>query len=571
MNNIMKILWLFYLLISISFASMPVFAALTVQLEQDRISVNETVQLQVEIDRQVTDGLDTRPLERDFVVLANLSNNRGNLVNGQASPFTTWAIRLAPKRSGSLTIPSLEVAGIRSQSLTLQVSESSVGRNRSSGASIFIETEVDPETPYVQGMARYTVRVFYAAMLTMARVSEPELNIALVRQIGKDHEYTVNREGRRYQVVERQYAVLPQQSGQMVIPAPVLDGTVVGYSIARQRRNFHAFGQGAPSSSFATNRSVRIRGEAKMLSVQPRPAEMHSADWLPAEQVELDEEWQSLDNMIHVGDSLQRSVVVRARGVVGEQLPDVDPGSVDGFKVYLNTTKTDTRDVKNNIEGVKSRNMTFMPTHTGQFTIPAIYLQWWDTHDNQARVAQLPERTVKVLPVRNTEILSSQSKADLSANNQLSAVSDSWPWIVSFIFALLWLITVGLWWRSNRYRVENDRKIAAASSFWQPSQVARTQFLAACKANDAGIARRRLLEWAAAHWPDNPPTGLASLARRFNDPAIQDALNTLDRSLYCNEHGAWDGSQLGKLIQKLPANQNRTMDKNVLPDLYEQN
>ena len=508
MINTLKILWSFFSWISICLATMSVSAAMTMQMEQDRISVNETVHLGVEI------------------------------------------------------------AGKHSQSLTLQVSETSVAENNLSGSAIFIETEVGPDNPYVQGMVHYTVRVFFAAMLTMARVSEPELDNALVRQMGEDREYSVIREGRRYQVVERRYAVFPQQSGNLVIPAPVLDGSVAEYSIANQRRNFHAFGRGAPNARFASTRPVRIRGEAEILSVQSRPAEMRSDAWLPAEQVELDEEWQSQDSKIHVGDPLKRSVVIRARGVVGEQLPDMHPGSVDGFKVYLNTIGTDTRDLKDSIEGMKRLSMTFVPNHPGQFTLPAVYLQWWDTRDNQARIAQLPERTIKVLPALYTEELSSPSAAGLPVNN-FSAVSDIWPWTASFVFALLWLITAGMWWRSNRHKAEAAKKIAAASTAWQPPQIARTQFVAACKANDAGVARRRLLEWATAYWPDDPPAGLASLACRFTDPNIQDALNTLDRSLYCGEHDTWDGSQLAELIQKLPEDESRTIDKNVLPGLYE--
>lgn len=568
MNTTLKKLWLLLLLISICLAISSVSATVIVQLDRNHISVTERVMLQVEIDRQVTDELDTVPLEQDFDVLASSSVNRANPINGEIKAVTIWTVMLAPKRSGSLTIPSLEIAGERSHTLILHVSQSSVAENRLPGSPIFIETEVDPENPYVQGMVRYTVRVFYAAMLSMARVSEPELDIALVRQLGEDREYTIHREGRRYQVVERQYAVLPQQSGRLVIPAPVLDGTVAEFSIANRRRDFHAFGRGAQNSSFATHRPVRIHGEAEILSVQPRPAEMRNATWLPAEQVELDEEWQSQDKMIHVGDPLQRSVIIRARGVVGEQLPDMDPGSVDGFKVYLNTTETDTRDLKDSIEGVKSRSMTFVPTHTGQFTLPAIDLQWWDTRDNQARIAQLPERVVNVLPVLYAEGDSSPSAV---GHNKWSAVSNIWPWAVSMVFALLWLITAGMWWRSNRNKVEADEEKTAEISSWQPSQMARTQFLAACKANDAGIARRRLLEWAALHWPDNPPAGLSNLARRFTDPKTQAALNTLDRSLYCGEHDTWDGSQLAELIQKLPEDKNRTNDKNVLPGLYGQN
>jgi hypothetical protein len=82
------------------------------------------------------------------------------------------------------------------------------------------------------------------------------------------------------------------------------------------------------------------------------------------------------------------------------------------------------------------------------------------------------------------------------------------------------------------------------------------------------MARRRLLKWAADHWPDDPPAGMDDLARRFVDPKVKAALAELDRSLYRDENHQWDGSQLGNLINKLPQNERQRCAKAPLPGLY---
>lgn len=577
---------LFIVLILACFVTIPVSAALIVQLDRDHISTNETVRLQVEIDRQVSDWLDTRPLEQDFDILANWSSSRANIVNGQVNATTIWTIELAPKRSGSLTVPSLELLGEHSRTLVLQVSDMPVAESKVPGTPILIETKVDSEAPYVQSMVRYSIRVYYSARLVMAEVSEPQLDNALVRQMGKDHEYTVKRGEQQYQVIERQYAIFPQRSGELVIPAPVLDGRIAEYSIAHRRRHSHFSSRGTRNSMFAVTRPVRIRGEVEVLSVQPRPDEAHGLKWLPAEKIELTEDWQPQDRTMHIGDPLKRTIVIRARGLTAEQLPDLDPGNVDGFKVYLDPADIDTSDLTDSIVGEKSRSVAFVSTKPGQFTLPAVNVNWWDTKHNQARIAQLPERTVEIMPtvnaqgifppsIANSSMVTDDVDIQFSANNGGllglyekfgSASAGIWPW-VSFLFALLWLVTVGMWWRSKRHQLIPDLEATIASPCQENAHIAKKNFHAACKANDPRMARSRLLAWAAVHWKDDPPAGLNDLARRFVDPSVKDALAELDRVLYREENHQWNGIQLMNLINKLPKCERRR-EKTPLPGLY---
>ena len=592
----LKLFKIIILLIPFFLVVMNVSAALTVQLEREQIAAGESVQLTVETDRQVSAWLDTRPLEKDFDILGNINGSRINIVNGQVDAKTTWTITLAPKRSGALTIPPLELDGERSDPLMLQVGEDSLADSKDAGSPIFIETEVDRQDPYVQGMVRYTVRLYYGAKLIEGRLSEPQSEDALVYRIGQDRDYTVERDGQHFRVVERQYAIFPQASGKLVLSAPVLDARIAESSTVKRNRLPDFFGGDPLNRMFTVTRPVRLRGDAEVLSVQPRPDEASGFSWLPAEQIELSEDWQPQDGKVHVGDPLKRTVVIRARGVTGEQLPDLDLSDTQGFKVYPDQPIINTTDLAQNIEGEKSRSIAYVPVQPGRFKLPAINLQWWDTKNNQVRVSHLPERMVEILPAKNAESISMKSAAtsadnaksfvhdesdarpsardnsilglfDGSTAEQVSTQSSIWPWL-SILFALLWLATMGMWRLSKRHQPHDNPVPLAGLRNQENIHDAKKLFQSACKANDPMLARRRLLKWAASHWPDDPPAGLDDLARRFADPKVKAALAELDRLLFHDGNHQWNGSQLINLINKLPQCERQRHKKTPLPDLY---
>lgn len=599
MMQSLKLLALVILLATLCLVTMNVSAVLTAHLERDHISAGETVQLLVEADRQVSSWLDTRPLENDFDILGNLSGNRVNIINGQVDATTTWTITLAPKRSGKLTIPPLEMDGERSDSLTLQVSDAPVADSREPDNPVFIETEVDRQNPYVQGMVRYTVRLYFGVKLIEGQLSEPQSDNALVHRIGEDRDFTVERDGQHYQVIERQYAIFPQISGKLVLSAPVLDARIAESSTIQRNRLPDFFGGDPLNNMFTVTRPVRVRGEAEVLSVQPRPDEASGFSWLPAEQVELFEDWYPQDSAVYVGDPLKRTVIIRARGVAGEQLPDLDPGDIEGFKVYPDHPKIDTKNLAQSVEGEKSHSIAYVPIQAGHFTLPAINLQWWDTKNNQVRVAQIPERKVEILPAVNANNAPTQSttaspemtnnaklfindesdvQASASGNSFLSwydkfkadlvlVQNGIWFWM-SILFALLWLATMGMWWRSKRHQPHAILETSVSMNNQENAHFAKKHFQSACEANDPQMARRRLLEWAAIYWPNDSPAGLDDLSCRFVDPKVKAALAELDRSLYRDENHSWDGSQLASLITKFPQLEKQRRGNTALPDLY---
>jgi hypothetical protein len=157
-----------------------------------------------------------------------------------------------------------------------------------------------------------------------------------------------------------------------------------------------------------------------------------------------------------------------------------------------------------------------------------------------------------------------------SVDNLSGRVTDAgfWPWL-SALFAFAWLISTGLWWRNRRR--EPRRHVAEPVKVRQanPKEALR-QFRRACEANDAHAARKHLLAWAAANWPDDSPRGLDELARRLPDQAAGH-LAELDRELYAPGQRGWNGGQawqaLSPLLQANKANTQHA-DSAALPPLY---
>lgn len=470
------------------------------------------------------------------------------------------------KRLWPLLLSTCLTAAPVSAEPTVQLEQAkNSANNRVPGEPIIIETEVDSENPYLQSMVRYYVRVFYGRNFVMGQVSEPQLDNALVLQMGDNREYTAIRGGLSYRVVERQYAIFPQRTGKLILPAPVLDGEVAEF-LPGPRHHRHVTPRGMSNPIYMHTRPVRIEGKAEALSVKPRPGELRATNWLPAEQVEFTEEWQPQDGAIHVGDALWRTIAVRSRSAVGGQLPDIDAGNPDGFNVYADPVETRTEDLGDNIVGEKLRNIAFVPTQPGRFVLPELRLHWWDIRSNQERTARLPERIVDVLPAVETKSTILQSVTGIS-DDSAAVVSEHWLWS-SFIFAALWLSTTGMWWYRSRVKLDNAGYVGTAGTLSQNLQSARKRFHAACSANDAYMARRSLLEWAALHWPENPPAGLSSLACRFDNIAVQTALDELDRALYRDRSSPWNGNQLASLVRVLPRDSTRPANQQLLPHLY---
>jgi hypothetical protein len=557
--------------------------ALEASLDRARVAEGEAVALTLSAPGDAWGQPDLAPLAADFDVLDQSQSSRMSIINGQSSSMREWRFLLAPKRAGKLRIPPLQVGDRQSPALELEVLPASQAAQVGEALPVLVETEVDRSDPYVQAQVVYTVRVLYRVPLRQARLDDPSAAGAIIERLGDDRRSETYRDGQRYQVIERRYAIFPQQSGPLAIQPPVLGASIPESNGPRagQRGRWPGiadeFERLLGRDPFADlggllerTRPVRVRGPALTLDVRPRPAGA-ALPWLPAESLVLSETWSPEPSELRVGEPATRTIAITAQGLTAAQLPDLAPVVPHGVRSYPDKPRSESRAEDDDIVSMKVIKHALVPSREGTLTLPEVRLAWWDTKADRERVAVLPERVVQVRPAQagspaatspseepapaaaipqpetggqgaDPAAPSASPHATIADGAPEAGAAGYWPWL-SLAFGLAWIATLLLWQREHR-------RLASSAPRPRPVQHdqtlsfdrARSEVQRACATGDPRAARQALLAWGKACWPSRPPQGLPDLSGRLTGPAAE-TVAELDRHLYgaCESSGGWDG------------------------------
>ena len=108
----------------------------------------EYLVLTIKADDDVDNGsLDTSSLLKDFIVGRTSVSRSTQIMNFDASKETRWQILLAPKKTGTVTIPALTIDNISSDPIALQVAAS--GSQPEQMKNLFIRSSLSSEEAYV--------------------------------------------------------------------------------------------------------------------------------------------------------------------------------------------------------------------------------------------------------------------------------------------------------------------------------------------------------------------------------------------------------------------------------------
>ncbi|ANB18121.1 BatD family protein [Dokdonella koreensis] len=531
-------------------------------LDRDTMQLGESVTLNVE--SQGGGGQpDFSALDRDFRQLGTQSSRQVNIVNGATAVKTLWAVALEPKQEGVLTVPAITVGGAQTEPLTLTVLPQPSGAQGKPGDDIFVEVTADPLAPYVQQQIRYAVKLYFAFDLTDGNLGEPKADGLVVQRLGQDRRYVANIGERRYHVVERHYALIPEASGTLRIPALVFRGS--------------ALDPRDPTGFFNRGRAVSASSDAVDLHVRPRPAAWGAGAWLPAVELTLSDE-SDLPAEVRVGDPVTRTVRLRAQGLGYEQLPELEFPVLDGAEIYPDKSQVTTRDDGTWLFGERVRKFAVVPTRPGKLELPALAIRWWNTTTGSEATAVLPARTVDVLPaaagaapppVASPAVpAATADPAPPPASGEAPAVVAStrtWQWVAIAGFGL-WLATLVLWWRRSQRRAP---VAAPATSPVADAGTARTLFLRAAALGELAGAERSLIAWARVERPQLRNVGevIAELA----DDEQREALLALQRVRYADAPADGLGARLERSFRGGLRWRDRPRSReaaSVLPALY---
>ncbi|TCO75618.1 BatD family protein [Chromatocurvus halotolerans] len=512
-------------------------ADLTATIDRTQVRLGDSLQLTLSSDG-VTDPAtaDLSPLARDFEILQQSSRSSTQIVNGTTTREKALVIELVPRRAGELEIPALFAGGERTQPIPLQVSEATGGP--ASDEQVVFTASVDSDSVYVQQQVILTLTLQQGIALDDRSVTELKLDDAYVKALGQNS-YQRSSGGRRWLVHEIRYAIFPEQSGTLTIPAQTFAGR------ARQ----------GSRSLFDLDSGPRIsrNSEAITLEVKPRPSSFPGSTWLPASSLEIEESWSREPDGLATGDSVTRTVTVTGEGLQGAQLPPLEFPDTQGLKYYPDKPSIEEAETDTGVIGLRTDSAALVPVRPGVYRIPEVRIPWWDTVEDRLRYAVLPGREISVDTAAGDSADSSPTEAPRAQaapgeNGRQPALTQGsnnrWAWI-SGVLALCWLLTAAALGRMVWQRRQREPEPAATAP--APREPAAwKQLQAACAAGRPGPAREALRRWLQTLPPPASSQTPLAFAASLQDSVLHGAVGDLDRALYgiSGKPDAWDGNAL---------------------------
>ncbi|MCU7555166.1 BatD family protein [Alteromonas sp. ASW11-19] len=560
---------LVFILISVLGWHLPALAeveAVEASVDNNPVMLDEAIRLTVtahgDADR---DAFDSSVLLDDFVVGRTSVSSRTSMVNFNTTRTTVWTTTLFPRAVGTFTIPAITIEGKQSAPIEIEVIPVAQGSTQAT-RDYFVTTQADTREVYLNQQILYTAKLHLATRIEQGSLQAPELANAEIRQVGEDKQYTDIVNGKRYQVIERNFAVVPQKSGTFTLRGPVFQGEVIAAD-SNQRFGF-----------FNRTQQVNRVGADITIEVKPVPTDI-DYHWLPSEFVGLDEEWPDQESFT-VGEPMTRVLTFTAMGVVEEQLPELPSHYPPGFKLYPDQASTATVEKDNLLIAQRVESLAIIPTKAGDFVLPEVTVPWFNVLTGETEYATLPARTITVAPAAADTSAPPQTQPQSPAETPPASPlpgADSAPVrspTYSFDLYLAGALAIALagWLFTWLYYRRRTGTAPAPVGVNQPVSVnEKHAFSALLRAVDSGESaniQARLRDWLGTLLPHHRPAVVLSTHPTFSE--VQQQLNQLLAARYGAQPQAWQASEMRSALERarnsLKRQQNSASSR--LPDLY---
>jgi hypothetical protein len=521
---------------------------LRAEVDRDRLSLDETFELLLDYQGRSAKDPDFTPLTADFEILDQRRSSQVRMVDGQVHSSTSWRLLLAPRRTGTLHIPPLELDGARSATLAVAVAPAAAAGD--AGRPVFATAEVDRRDAVPGEQILFTLRLHTRVALRNLAMDDFTVADAEVRRL-TDHHYRKTIDGHSFEVVELRYALLPQQPGRLEIPAV--------HFAAREGGGGATFGHPFGSAG----RTLRVASPELEITIAPRPAGA-GADWLPAHQVTLEQDWSNAGAALRVGEPVTRTLTITAHGSTAARIPPLELPETGHYRRYAEQPELHDSAGDLGLTGQRSERYALVAEHPGTLVLPALQLRWWNTEAGRFEVARIPEQHLSVLPAAAGGPAPTAPAAAPVAAPPAAAGGTKLIYglalgnALSLAAALLFAI---LWWRRASPRTP---QVATADLTADLGAVAR-----AANARDWPVLHDALLAWARSHWRDPGIVSLAQVAARADSARLREAFHALAAACYAPGGGPGPdpGVLLGEL-RALAASRPRAQPGDALPPLY---
>lgn len=523
-------------------------ATLEASVDRTRLVEGENLELTLETpSASRLSELDLSPLAEHFDIQGTRQLSLVSQIGGRTTPVTRWVVTLTPLRTGFLVIPPINLGTASSQPISLHiVSSAQAAADRGAQlAPVFIDSEVDVETPYVQAQVLLTLRIYHSVSLfDDSTLSGLDIPNARVESLGPPRNFERLISGVRHGVIEVRYAIFPQHSGELEIPSQLFSAT--------------ALQPGTNGRASARNgRLVQVRSPSIGLQVKPIPDSYPAgAPWIPARDLSLTQTWQPDPGTdLLSGEPLTRTLTLSADGLNASQLPalqsltaDADP--TQQLRQYADQPQLHTDISDTGVSSVRHDSAALVALQEGSYTLPPILVNWWNTAEDRLETTRLDSLVLSVS--RGSDFGTANAPINFTPSEPILL----WPWQLGCaLLTLALLASLHLLRRTRRALAEYQLTETEEHFDDQQQGNPLADLQAACRTNRPAEARKALELWARQQHSD----GLIGLSH--NHLELEEALDDLNACLFGRARHTWRGKPLWRAVRMVIQSQRREAEE----------
>lgn len=519
----------FYLLLLLLSVQTVFAVEIKTSIDRNPVSLNESFQITYTANESPDDDPDFSPLDDSFKILNKSHNSQSSWINGQSSQAIQWVLDVMAKQAGKLLIPAISFGDDQSKPTSILVTKKSMPSTRDE--DVFLAVEAVPERPFVQSQILYTLRLYRRVQITQASLTEPKMESAIIEKLGEDKNYNTEINGISYVVTERKYAIFPQKSGVTTIEPLVLQAKVV----TSTRPRFNGF------FNNPATRTKHLTSKAITLDVQAVPDDYRNKLWIPAEHLYVEEKWSGDTLNMKVGEPLTRTLTILSKGSTVAQLPELFSKN-ESYELKTYPDQPTLKEQKNDdgLIAFREEKIAYIPSKSGEYTLPAIEIPWFNTKTQKMEMAHIPERAITAIS-SFVQTVSPRSQAPISVESEKSNViiqqvdNKIWMW-VSIGLAFGWLVTIYFYIKLHKPVQEEILETPDEINLKESVKKLKK----ACADNNKFEAKDALLTWGKIKFNSSNLSTTASLC----EARLRDELHALNQNLYANQTEPWNGKKL---------------------------
>lgn len=527
-------------------------------VDRTTITISDSLQLTISInDTGTYKTPDISALAADFEISGSTQSSKHSIINGKSSAITEWRFSLFPKREGKLVIPSFKINDARTAPININVKPANTN-TANSNEPVFLEADISTDNAYIGEEIIYTLRIFHSIQLDNLNLSDINIDNASIKKIAQNSFYrTIN--GIQHRVHEVSFSLRANKAGQLYIPPQFFQAQVAS------RRLFSMDAQ-----------KIRKKSPAKTLTILDKPSN-HKGDWLPAKSLTLEESYSGDLSQLKVGDAITRTININATGLAANQLPEITFKDINDLKYYPDKPQLSDSETSSGIIGQRIEAVAIIATEPGDYTLPAIKISWWDVKNDRARMAILPEKTLRVYSAANKPVTVSEAFDQVATKQPLTAVTppapNHWP-IITAVITALWCITLfycfylqrilkGLNTHKQQENISSQRQASEKACF--------NRLKKACMSSHSDM-HSALINWANSFWTNKSIKNFGDIvaASGIEGEKLKKAIENYERSRYskASKASSSDFKAILECIKTIRSKKTSPTKLEALPDLY---